>query len=115
MWSAKCENQITWQRTDVTRLEPAMIDDIVRERGKTPAPGLLLCNPPYGERLDERDLYALYEAMARTCLRFPGWRAGFLVGNPLLEQAFSAKGLRARIKKPLANANLRAYFYLYEL
>jgi 23S rRNA G2445 N2-methylase RlmL len=113
--SAKCEKQITWQRTDVTRLEPAMIDDIVRERGGTPAPGLLLCNPPYGERLDERDLYALYEAMAHTCQRFGGWRAGFLVGNPLLEQAFSAKGLRARIKKPLANANLRAYFYLYEL
>ena len=113
--AAKCEKQITWQRTDITRLEPAMIDDIVRERGREPASGLLLCNPPYGERLDEQDLYALYEAMARTCLRFPGWRAGFLVGNPLLEQAFYAKGLRARIKKPLANANLRAYFYLYEL
>lgn len=113
--AAKCDKQITWQRTDITRLEPAMIDDIVRERGREPAPGLLLCNPPYGERLDEQDLYALYEAMARTCHRFPGWRAGFLVGNPLLEQAFSAKGLRARIKKPLANANLRAYFYLYEL
>ena len=66
------------------------------------------------DRVRVRDLYALYEAMARTCLRFPGWRAGFLVGNPLLEQAFSAKGLRARIKKPLANGPLRSYFYLYE-
>jgi 23S rRNA G2445 N2-methylase RlmL len=92
-----------------------MIDDIARERGREPGTGLLLANPPYGERLDERDLFALYEAMAETCRRFAGWRAGFLVGNPLLEQAFMQAGLRARIKKPLANGNLRAYFYLYEL
>jgi 23S rRNA G2445 N2-methylase RlmL len=113
--AARCDNQITWQRTDVTRLEPAMIADIARERGREPTPGLLLANPPYGERLDERDLFELYAAMADTCRRFEGWRAGFLVGNPLLEQAFARAGLRARIKKPLANANLRAYFYLYEL
>jgi 23S rRNA G2445 N2-methylase RlmL len=113
--AARCEQAITWQRTDVTRLAPDMIADIARERGREPGPGLLLANPPYGERLDERDLYALYEAMAETCHRFRGWRAGFLVGNPLLEQAFANAGLRARIKKPLANANLRAYFYLSEL
>jgi 23S rRNA G2445 N2-methylase RlmL len=113
--AARCEQAITWQRTDVTRLEPSIIADIARERGRQPGTGVLLANPPYGERLDERDLYALYEAMAETCRRFAGWRAGFLVGNPLLEQAFARAGLRARIKKPLANANLRAYFYLYEL
>ena len=113
--AARCEQAITWQRTDVTRLAPDMIDAIARERGREPGTGVLLANPPYGERLDERDLYALYEAMAQTCQRFRGWRAGFLVGNPLLEQAFANAGLRARIKKPLANANLRAYFYLYEL
>lgn len=113
--AARCEKAITWQRTDVTRLEPAMIADIARERGREPTTGLLLANPPYGERLDERDLFALYGAMAETCRRFPGWRAGFLVGNPLLEQAFAQAGLHARIKKPLANANLRAYFFLYEL
>jgi 23S rRNA G2445 N2-methylase RlmL len=113
--AARCEKAITWQRTDVTRLEPAMIADIAHERGREPTPGLLLANPPYGERLDERDLFELYRAMAETCRRFEGWRAGFLVGNPLLEQAFGQAGMRARIKKPLANANLRAYFYLYEL
>jgi hypothetical protein len=47
--------------------------------------------------------------------RFRGWRAGFLVGNPLLERIFERVVGRPRIKKPLANANLRAYFYLYEL
>ena len=56
--------------------------------------------------------------IAHTCRRFAGagtWRAGFLVANPLLEEAFTREIGRPRIKKPLANANLRAYFYLYEL
>jgi len=108
---------VTWMRMDIARLEPQAIIDIAREKGRTIENGLLLCNPPYGERLDERDLYDLYRVMAETTQRFAGqrWRAGFLVGNPLLEQAFYDAGMRPRIKKPLANANLRAYFYLYEL
>ena len=108
---------ITWMRMDIARLEPQAIHDIASEKGRKIENGLLLCNPPYGERLDERDLYELYRVMADTARRFSGsrWRAGFLVGNPLLEQAFYDAGMRPRIKKPLANANLRAYFYLYEL
>ena len=112
--SARAGN-ITWMRMDIARLEPKAIEDIAREKGRTIESGLLLCNPPYGERLDERDLYDLYSVMAQTCRKFAGWRAGFLVGNPLLERAFMDAGMRPRIKKPLANANLRAYFYLYEL
>jgi hypothetical protein len=54
-------------------------------------------------------------AIADSCRRFPGWRAGFLVGSPQFEQLVGRALGRPRIKKPLANANLRAYFYLYEL
>ena len=57
----------------------------------------------------------LYAVIAGTCQRFTGWRAGFLVGSPELERVFQRAIGRPRIKKPLANANLRAYFYLYEL
>jgi len=106
---------VTWQRADVRSLRPEIIADIARERGHAAGTGLLLANPPYGERLDQDDLYELYTALAETCRRFRGWRAGFLVGNPLLEQAFLRVMGQPRIKKPLANANLRAYFYLYEL
>ena len=65
--------------------------------------------------MDEQDLRITYRALAETCRRFTGWRAGFLVGNPLLEEMFFHSIGRPRIKKPLANANLRAYFYLYDL
>lgn len=114
--AARCSEAITWQRADVATLSPELVADIARERGREPPrTGLLLANPPYGERLDEHDLEAIYGALARTCQRFAGWRAGFLVANPLLERVFAGAVGRPRIKKPLANANLRAYFYLYEL
>ncbi len=113
--AARVADQITWQRTDVAHLRPEMIDTIARERGRTIENGLILCNPPYGERLDDRDLEDIYEALAHTCTRFRGWRACFLVGSPILEDVFFRVIGRPRIKKPLANANLRAYFYTYEL
>jgi len=114
--AAGVTGDITWQRSDVTMLQPQTIADIAKERGYPGAvSGVLLAIPPYGERLDPADLIPLYGAMAETCRRFRGWRAGFLVGSPLFEDVFFGVLGRPRIKKPLANANLRAYFYLYEL
>ena len=114
--AAGVADQVIWQRTDVARFTPGLVDDIARERGRPPgATGVLLTNPPYGERLDDTNLDELYAAIAETFRRFAGWRAGLLVGSPELERVFQRAIGRPRIKKPLANANLRAYFYLYEL
>ena len=113
--AAAIPDAITWQRADIASLTPEKVGEITKERGRELTPGLLLTNPPYGERLSDAELGPLYEAMALTCRKFAGWRAGFLVGNPLLEDIFLRVIGRPRIKKPLANANLRAYFYLYEL
>jgi 23S rRNA G2445 N2-methylase RlmL len=113
--AAGVADRITWQRGDVARLSPEAIADIARERGRTIEAGLLISNPPYGERLDAYDLGEIYEALAAACRRFRGWRAGFLVGSAILEEVFARTVGPPRIKKPLANANLRAYFYLYEL
>ncbi|MBA3542036.1 MAG: hypothetical protein H0T79_20640 [Deltaproteobacteria bacterium] len=106
---------ITWQRADVSRLQPQTIIDIAKERGSTINSGVILTNPPYGERLQDADLEQLYIALATTCRRFRGWRAGFLVGTPLFEEVVTRELGAPRIKKPLANANLRAYFYLWDL
>jgi putative N6-adenine-specific DNA methylase len=114
--AAGCADDITWQRADISSLAPEVVAQIAAERGReAPVTGLLLANPPYGERLDDRELEGLYAAIATACARFVGWRAGFLVANPLLERVFLAVLGRPRIKKPLANANLRAYFYLYDV
>lgn len=92
-----------------------MVAEIAAAKGHAGKSGVILANPPYGERLEDDDLYTLYRGIAETCRLFRGWRAAFLVGNPLLEQAFGDVMGRPRIKKPLANANLRAYFYLWDL
>jgi 23S rRNA G2445 N2-methylase RlmL len=113
--AAGVADRITWQRGDVARLAPEAIAEIARERGRTLEGGLIISNPPYGERLDAYDLGEIYEALAAACRRFRGWRAGFLVGSPILEEVFARAIGQPRIKKPLANANLRAYFYLYDL
>jgi 23S rRNA G2445 N2-methylase RlmL len=106
---------VTWQRADVSTLRPEVIAEIVRERGRPESKGLILSNPPYGERLHDADLRELYGALAYTVRKFKGWRAGFIVANPLLEQVFFGIIGPPRIKKPLANANLRAYFLLFDV
>ena len=74
--------------------------------------GLILSNPPYGERLDESDVLELYDDLSRWLGRFRGWRAGFLVANPEFAQALRR---RPRVKKPMSARPLNGYFYLYEL
>ena len=113
--AAGIANQVVWQRADVANLRAEAIAEIVREHGREPGPGLIVSNPPYGERLDEHDLVDTYGALATACRRFRGWRAGFLVGSPVFEEVMQQALGRPRIKKPLANANLRAYFFLWDL
>jgi 23S rRNA G2445 N2-methylase RlmL len=73
--------------------------------------GVIVCNPPYGERL-AGEVVALYRDLGRWCRQFRGWRAAFLVANDAFADAF---GGRPRIVKPLVNPPLRARFYLYDL
>jgi len=48
------------------------------------ASGLVIANPPYGERIGA-ELPALYTALGETLrTRFPGWQAAILTGNPPL-------------------------------
>ncbi len=120
--AAGVADAVTWQRGDVAALDPTTIAAIARERGRDmPATGVLLANPPYGwQRLesdaeDEALEQLLPRCAAQTCRRFAGWRAAFLVATPLFERAVVPILGRPRIKKPLPNANLRAYFYLWDL
>lgn len=55
--------------------------------------GLLVCNPPYGERLSERQEVAqLYKAMGRVfSTRFGGWRIGMFISNANLADNISMK------------------------
>ena len=74
--------------------------------------GLLISNPPYGERLGDSDTaLALYRSMQSLKTNFTGWDLGFITSHTGFEQAF---GQRASKKKSLKSGNLDTFFYMYE-
>ncbi len=73
--------------------------------------GVLLSNPPYGERLsDEREVRLLMKDLGRVYRSLPEWNAYLLTSLPDFERYF---GKRADKKKKLFNANLICGFYSY--
>jgi putative N6-adenine-specific DNA methylase len=67
--------------------------------------GVLVCNPPYGERIgEEKELFSLYhtlgEVFSRNC---PGWTAFVFTGNPRLARAI---GSRPMAEIPLYNGKI---------
>ncbi|MCR4578805.1 MAG: class I SAM-dependent RNA methyltransferase [Treponema sp.] len=73
--------------------------------------GLLLCNPPYGERLgDEEEAAELYRRMGSLWTDFPNWDIGVITSNESFQENFGHK--TSRIKK-LKAGNLDTSFYVY--
>ncbi len=76
--------------------------------------GLVITNPPYGERLGERnEMPRLYRAIGEALReRFAGWRAAVLAGDTELGQAIP---LRAEKKYALYNGALETVLLVFEL
>ena len=73
--------------------------------------GLILCNPPYGERLgDEEQARELYKKMQSLWTDFNGWDIGVITSNPDFQESFGHK--TSAIKK-LKAGNLDTSFYIY--
>ena len=98
-------------------LAHAGLDDLVTvERADLlerlpPAPeGILIANPPYGERLGEAaELAAFYPKLGDALKkRFPGWRCYFLSADPQLPKLI---GLKPSKKTPLFNGPLECRLY----
>ena len=77
-------------------------------------PGLLVANPPYGERLGERDeLVQLYSGLGqRLREHFVGWKATIFTGNPELAKELA---IRARRKHTLYNGALKCQLLHFEI
>lgn len=73
--------------------------------------GLLLCNPPYGERIgNEEEARELYKKMDSLWTEFPGWDLGVITSNEEFMENFGHK--TTNIKK-LKAGNLDTAFYSY--
>jgi 23S rRNA (guanine2445-N2)-methyltransferase / 23S rRNA (guanine2069-N7)-methyltransferase len=78
------------------------------------APGLLVCNPPYGERLGEvRELEGLYRDLGDTLKRrFPGWTAALFTGN---RELASQVGLKPARRHVLWNGPIECRLLIYPM
>lgn len=104
------ERDVTFLGGDFRNIEPQLVMERARARGVER--GVIITNPPYGERMGSPDsLRQLYRELGEWCWEFKGWRHAFLVANPEFLESF---GGRPRISKPLRNGPLRGYFHLYE-
>ncbi|SCK08050.1 THUMP domain-containing protein [Vogesella sp. LIG4] len=76
--------------------------------------GLIVCNPPYGVRLDEQDALAeLYPLLATWLKRnFAGWYAHFMTADTRLP---SLMRLSTSSRPPLFNGPLACHVYGFEL
>ncbi|MSR14308.1 MAG: bifunctional 23S rRNA (guanine(2069)-N(7))-methyltransferase RlmK/23S rRNA (guanine(2445)-N(2))-methyltransferase RlmL [Gammaproteobacteria bacterium] len=74
-------------------VEKCAVDEV---RAANTTSGLVVCNPPYGERLgDDATLRELYQALGRRLREsFSGWEAAILTGTPGLGMALGIKARR---------------------
>ena len=73
--------------------------------------GLILCNPPYGERLgDESQAEELYRQMNCIPQNFPSWQLGLITSHKKFQENF---GFYADKLKNIRAGNLNTTFYIY--
>ena len=81
---------------------------------KLPLPcdqGLIVCNPPYGERmLEQRSAQRLYQQLGRHLKFADGWKKYIISSEPEFEHYY---GRQATKKRKLYNGRLQCNVYMY--
>ncbi|MGI6358570.1 MAG: THUMP domain-containing class I SAM-dependent RNA methyltransferase [Bacillota bacterium] len=97
--AAGVERHIHWQQMEMSEL---------RSSRKY---GVIICNPPYGERLSDRDaVEQLYRQMGQTFGRLETWSCYILTAHPGFERFF---GRRADRRRKLYNGDISCQYYQY--
>jgi len=85
----------------------------IKEAAGTGEPGIVVLNPPYGERLGTDDLNQLYKTIGDTLKsNFSGYDAYVFTGN---QEASKNIGLRTSRRIPLYNGPIECRLLKYEL
>jgi 23S rRNA (guanine2445-N2)-methyltransferase / 23S rRNA (guanine2069-N7)-methyltransferase len=95
---------------DWLHVEKRTLSEIVRPKGD----GLVVANPPYGERIGaESGLPALYSELGQVLReRFNGWQAAILTGNPPLARNL---GIYAKRTHRFYNGTIECRLLRFEL
>lgn len=84
-----------------------------QQYNEAPQPGILVMNPPYGERISTRDLLGLYNMIGERLKHvFTGYKAWILSYK---EECFEKIALRPSQRTKLMNGSLECEYRCYEL
>lgn len=73
--------------------------------------GFIVTNPPYGERMEEKEnLPALYQMIGERYRALDSWSLYLITAY---EQAETALGLKAAKNRKIYNGMMKAYFYQF--
>ena len=76
------------------------------------ARGIIVTNPPYGERLgDKKEAELLYSDMRKVMENLPGWELNVITANPEFQRCY---GRKADKNRKLYNGNMLSYLYSYK-
>lgn len=108
------ENIIRAGLDDWLRVARKELREFKRPTHKPLPEGLIVCNPPYGERLGEvESMKILYAHMGEKFREeFTGWRAAVFTGNPELGKQM---GLRSKKKYKLFNGTIPSELLLFDI
>lgn len=75
--------------------------------------GLLLGNPPYGERIgDEKEAFAVYEKIAESIKDFSNWQRAFITSCPELKEIINKYNKRIWVKEhAIKSGNIDTVLY----
>ena len=74
--------------------------------------GIMICNPPYGQRmLEQQSAQRLYQAFGRHVKFADGWKKYVITSEPEFEHYF---GRRADKKRKLYNGMIKCDLYMYQ-
>ena len=74
-------------------------------------PGLMVCNPPYGERLGERKAAeTIYRQLGTLAKEMPGWRQSIITSHRDFERCF---GKQADNRRKLSNGGMPCTLYQF--
>ena len=92
-------NLVTFKDGDATKM------DLPSESG------ILICNPPYGQRMmEQQSAQRLYAALGRHLKYADGWKKYVITSEPEFEHYF---GRRADKKRKLYNGMIKCDYYMY--
>lgn len=84
-----------------------------QQYGEAPKPGIMVTNPPYGERISSRDLMGLYSMIGERLKHvFLGYKAWILSYK---DECFDKIGLRPAEKIKLMNGSLECEYRCYDI